>query len=83
MWETHIFSSLHKALKGRGLPNDNEIEAFVENWFHNQHWSFFTRSFHHVVGRWDTCSNPQSEAQGWRIFIEQCAVFSKEIFDEV
>ncbi|GFU26502.1 hypothetical protein TNCV_2463461 [Trichonephila clavipes] len=47
-----------KTLKGRGFPDDNEVLDAVENWFYNQHRSFF---IHHLVDHWDTCFNLQVE----------------------
>ncbi|GFW85685.1 hypothetical protein TNCV_853351 [Trichonephila clavipes] len=41
----HILGSLQKALLGRRFPDDNEIQAAVENWFRNQHRSFFIMSW--------------------------------------
>ncbi|GFW99627.1 hypothetical protein TNCV_3418601 [Trichonephila clavipes] len=53
----HIFGPLQKALKRWRVLYDNEVQAAVENWFHNLYRSFFTKSIHNVVDHWDTCSN--------------------------
>ncbi|GFW63744.1 hypothetical protein TNCV_4940361 [Trichonephila clavipes] len=55
--EYHIFGLLQKVLKGRGFLEDNEVQAAVKNWFHNQHQSFFTEGMHHVMDRCDACFN--------------------------
>ncbi|GFX85546.1 transposable element Tcb1 transposase [Trichonephila clavipes] len=54
------FSPLsRKALKVPRFSDDNEVQGAVENYFHNQHQSFFTQGIYHVVDRWDTCFNLQ------------------------
>ncbi|GFU25569.1 hypothetical protein TNCV_3621521 [Trichonephila clavipes] len=54
---TILFDPFQKTLKERRFPEDN-IQAAVENWFHDQH-QIFTQGIHHVVDHWDTCLNLQ------------------------
>ncbi|GFW88688.1 uncharacterized protein TNCV_2833491 [Trichonephila clavipes] len=58
--EYSIFGPLQNSLKGWRFPDDNEVQAAVENWFHNQHRIFFTQGIHHVVNRWETYFNRQA-----------------------
>ncbi|GFT19779.1 hypothetical protein TNCV_4992441 [Trichonephila clavipes] len=46
--ENHMFSLLKKAMKRRRFPDDKEVQAAEENWFHNQHRGFFTHGIHHI-----------------------------------
>ncbi|GFU24442.1 uncharacterized protein TNCV_2264091 [Trichonephila clavipes] len=59
--EYHIFGPLKKSLNGQLFSDESEVQAAVENWFQIQHRSFFTQGTHHIVDRWDTCSNIQGD----------------------
>jgi hypothetical protein len=53
----HVFGPLKKTLKGRWFNSDEAVREAAEQWFIQQHMSFFAESITKLVQRWDKCLN--------------------------